>query len=85
MARPKADLDSLTVPKDTDNTSATSAATDAAGPKGYAHTLSLRLTTDQYRRLRRFVADQEDKTGKRATHQAIIEASLDEYLTKRSA
>jgi hypothetical protein len=85
MARPKADLDSLTVSKDAGDPRPAGAAPDTVAPKGYAHTLSLRLTADQYRRLRRYVADQEDKTGKRATHQAIIEAALDEYLTGRSA
>ncbi len=75
------DLDSLVVPKGSD--ALAPAAPPDGGSKGYAHTLSLRLTADQYRRLRRFVADQEDKTGKRATHQAIIETALDEYLTKR--
>jgi hypothetical protein len=85
MARPKADLDSLAVPKATDASTHVAAPSDAPAPKGYAHTLSLRLTADQYRRLRRYVADQEDKTGKRTTHQAIIETALDEYLTGRSA
>jgi hypothetical protein len=84
MARPKADLDSLTVPKDAGD-ARSGASGEGQGAKGYAHTLSLRLTSDQYRRLRRYVADQEDKTGKRATHQAIIETALDEYLTSRSA
>jgi hypothetical protein len=82
MARPKADLNSLTVPK---GDTGSSAAPPTSGAKGYAHTLSLRLTADQYRRLRRYVADQEEKTGKRATHQAIIEAALEDYLTGRSA
>lgn len=50
--------------------------------KAYAHTLSLRLTADQYRRLRRFVAAREDATGERATHQAIIETALAEYLSR---
>lgn len=80
MTRPKADLSSLTVPKDAGEPASPSSATLAA--KGYAHTLSLRLTAEQYRRLRRYVADQEDKTGKRVTHQAIIEVALDEHLTK---
>ena len=31
------------------------------------------MSIEQYRRLRRFVADQEEKTGKRITHQAFIE------------
>jgi hypothetical protein len=73
------DLDSLVVPKGGD--SPVPVAADAP-VKGYAHTLSLRLTAEQYRRLRRYVADQEDKTGKRITHQAVIEAALDEHLTK---
>jgi hypothetical protein len=75
------DLDALIVPKGTEATQSTTAPAEG-GAKGYAHTLSLRLTADQYRRLRRYVADQEEKTGKRATHQAIIETALDEYLTK---
>ena len=73
------DLDSLVVPKGGKSQPAPSV---EAGAKGYAHTLSLRLTAEQYRRLRRYVADQEDKTGKRITHQAIIEAALDEHLTR---
>jgi hypothetical protein len=48
--------------------------------KAYAHTLSLRLSAAQYRRLRRYVAAQEDQTGRRLTHQAIIEAALADYL-----
>jgi hypothetical protein len=77
------DLDALIVPKGAEPQPA--AAATEGGAKGYAHTLSLRLTADQYRRLRRYVADQEEKTGKRATHQAIIEAALDDYLTKAGA
>lgn len=48
--------------------------------KAYAHTLSLRLTAEQYRRLRRFVAAREDATGERMTHQGIIETALAAYL-----
>ena len=49
----------------------------------YAHTLSLRLTADQYRRLRRWVAAEEDHTGKRTTHQAVFEIALAEFMDKR--
>jgi hypothetical protein len=76
----KPDLDSLIVPKG-DEPMQAAAPTEGAG-KGYAHTLSLRLTAEQYRRLRRFVADQEEKTGRRITHQSFIEASIEERLTK---
>jgi hypothetical protein len=80
--RPKADLDSLTVPKD----NAPAPSREAVPPpKAYAHTLSLRLTADQYRRLRRYVAREEDETGRRTTQQAIIEAALEEYLAKHHA
>lgn len=75
------DLDSLVVPKGA-QPEASVASPETGLAKGYAHTLSLRLTADQYRRLRRFVADQEDKTSKRITHQGVIEVALDEYLTR---
>ncbi len=52
----------------------------APSVRGYAHTLSLRLTAEQYRRLRRYTAKVEDETGQRATHQSIIEAALTAYL-----
>jgi hypothetical protein len=74
------DLDAWIVPKGSEPTPA-AAATGAVG-KGYAHTLSLRLTAEQYRRLRRYVADQEEKTGRRITHQSFIEAAIEERLTK---
>jgi hypothetical protein len=78
------DLDALIVPKGSESVPIAPAAAES-GAKGYAHTLSLRMTAEQYRRLRRFVADQEERTGKRATHQAIIEAAMDEYLSKAGA
>jgi hypothetical protein len=42
----------------------------------YVHMLSLRLTEEQYRRLRRFVMNHEERTGQRTTHQAVLEAAL---------
>lgn len=54
------------------------------GLKNYAHTLSLRLTAEQYRRLRRYVARAEDEGQGRVTHQSVIEAALSEYLDKRA-
>lgn len=80
--RPKGELGDLVVPKDGEAPTRKPA---VPGAKAYAHTLSLRLTVDQYRRLRRYVADQEEKTGARITHQAIIETALDEYLTREGA
>lgn len=89
MPRPKADLDALAVPK---NASATGREGDGASSvglppepagKAYAHTLSLRLSAAQDRRLRRFVNVQDDQTGRRLTHQAIIERALAEYLDRQ--
>jgi hypothetical protein len=48
----------------------------------YVHTLSLRLTNEQYRRLRRFVTDYENRTERRLTHQAVLEAALVNYLNQ---
>jgi hypothetical protein len=81
MPRPKADLSELAVPKEGPEIPPATAPAGQA-TKGYAHTLSLRLTSDQYRRLRRFVAAEEDRTGRRLTHQAIIEAALSDYLDR---
>lgn len=55
----------------------------ATSPKNYAHTLSLRLTAEQYRRLRRYVARIEDEGHGRVTHQSVIETALGEYLDRQ--
>ena len=87
--RPKGSLDDLTVPKGGQVAAPVPAEPDRAQPpantsKAYAHTLSLRLTAEQYRRLRRFVAAREDATGERMTHQGIIEAALSAYLDREN-
>jgi hypothetical protein len=87
MARPKADLGSLAMPKEAPAAAAATPASTPAGqePSGYAHTLSLRMTAEEYRRLRRYVAAEEDRTGRRATHQAIIMAALAAFLDGEGA
>ena len=93
--RPKASLDDLTVPKSVDPAAAMPDSGPASAPfpaapsgtpglKNYAHTLSLRLTAEHYRRLRRYVARIEDEGHGRVTHQSVIEAALSEYLDKRA-
>ena len=77
------DLDALIVPKGGEEPNEPAAA--GAVARGYGHTLSYRMTAEQYRRLRRFVAEQEEKTGKRTTHQAIIEAAVEDWLTRAGA
>lgn len=54
------------------------------GRPAYVHTLSVRLTNHEYRRLRRFVAMQEDKLGRRLTHQAVLEAALYQFLERNN-
>ena len=66
------------MPKGTEPPSPTAAADNRA--KGDAHTLSLRQTSDGYRSLRRYVAEQQKKTGKRITHQSLIENLLLTFL-----
>lgn len=53
--------------------------------RAYVHTLSLRLTGEQYRQLRRFVTSHEDRTGQRITHQAVLEAALAEYISRHGS
>lgn len=84
MPRPKSDLDSLAVPKSAGPEETPAREAEGQERKAYAHTLSLRLSAEAYRRLRRFVVDQEERTGKRVTHQAVIEAALEDFLSKRA-
>jgi hypothetical protein len=58
------------------------AAVHSVDKRAYVHTLSLRLTGEQYRRLRRYVTAHEDRTGQRITHQAVLETALGEYLDR---
>ena len=85
--RPKGSLDDLTVPKVAEHAAPAPASTAPTGaaPKGYAHTLSLRLTAEQYRRLRMHVRHLEDEGQGRVTHQGIIEAALGEYLDRHGS
>jgi hypothetical protein len=51
-------------------------------PATYAHTLSLRLTGPDYRRLRRFAAAREERFGRRVTHQGVLETALRQFLER---
>ena len=85
--RPKASLDDLTVPKGAEPAPGRGDGPAAAGAtslKNYAHTLSLRLTAEQYRRLRRYVARVEEEGRGRLTHQSVIETALGEYLDRQA-
>lgn len=58
---------------------------DAAQKADYVHTLSLRITNLDYRRLRRFVAAQEETIGRRLTHQAVLETALSRFLAAQES
>ncbi len=77
MARPKGDLASLSVPK---GDALPAELHTAKKAKAYEHSLSLRLTAEDYRDLRRYTAEQEERTGNRLTHQALIEGLLLTFL-----
>lgn len=79
VRRPRDYPEALAVPKRQDEPSTPAAADDRAP---YGHTLSMRLPMDQYRRLRRWAAAEEERTGRRITHQAVFEAALAEFLDK---
>jgi len=79
VRRPRGYRDALAVPKRQDAPSSPAAADDRAP---YAHTLSMRLTMDQYRRLRRWAAAEEERTGRRITHQAVVGVAVAEFLEK---
>jgi hypothetical protein len=66
----------------TTSASSNSLALEGDEKRSYVHTLSLRLTSEDYRRLRRFVTAHEDRTDRRLTHQAVLEAALADYLDR---
>jgi len=78
----EADIATLVIPKD-DAPAPASTAGGGQPLKAYMHTISLRQTNADYRRLARFCADESDRTGQRVTKQTVIEAALARYLDER--
>jgi hypothetical protein len=78
----KADILTLVIPKD-DAPPAASAAAVGQPLKEYTHTVSLRQSNADYRRLARFCADESDRTGQRVTRQMVIETALARYFDER--
>jgi hypothetical protein len=75
----------LPLPKVPTTSAVTTDSLPGVDKRAYVHTLSLRLTSEQYRRLRRFVTTHENRTDQRITHQAVLEAALAEYLDRHRA
>jgi hypothetical protein len=78
----KPDLDDLTVPKGDD---APAGQPRSEAPAGETKTLSYRMSPEQYRRLRQYVRDVEAQTGKRITHQAVIDEAVEDFLKRKGA
>jgi hypothetical protein len=56
---------------------------EVSARKEYAHTLSLRLTAEEFRRLRLYIVRLEERTGQQASQQEILKTALAEYLTRK--
>jgi hypothetical protein len=53
-----------------------------AKANGKHHVTTVRLDDDEYRRLRKYIALHEARTGERLTHQNLFKDALFEHLTK---
>lgn len=76
------DLDALSVSKTTPTEAKPEPRASDIGTlaRNYAHTLTLRLTAADYQRLRNYVIQQEKRTGRRTSHQAVMELALHNFL-----
>lgn len=57
-------------------TAAAKAATATPAPNGEWHVTTIRLTGDEYRQLRKYIALHEARTGERLTHQSLFKSAL---------
>ena len=86
MAKPRADLDKLGIPK-----SAASAAVPFAkppperAPAGGPKSLTVKLEAADYWALRDYCTQRERETGQRVTHQEVMVMALHTLLGRRTA
>ena len=80
MAKPRPDLDKLSIPK-AKAAAAVPFATEAK-PGAGSKSLTVRLSHDDYWRLRDYCAQRERQTGKRVTHQDAMVMGLHCLLAK---
>jgi hypothetical protein len=81
MAKPKPDLDKLSIPK----AKAAAAIPFAAEAKPGSKSLTVRLSHDDYWRLRDYCAQRERQSGERMTHQDAMVMGLHCLLAKEAA
>ena len=87
MAKPRVDMDRLSIPK-----AAASAAVPFAGapspeptPLGSGKSLTVKLEATDYWALHDYCTQQERATGKRVTHQQVMVTALQALLGRRAA
>lgn len=79
MRRPKSDLDDLAMPKEE------APAAPARASRTYSRSLTVRLTEEDYGRLRRYTVSAPAGSSGRVTHQSVIEMALREWLDRHGA
>ena len=87
MAKPRASLDTLSIPKTTASAVVPFAEpvhTDPV-PAGAGKSLTVKLTSDDYWALRDFCTQRERTTGKRLTHQEAMVMALHCLLKEQKA
>jgi hypothetical protein len=87
MAKPRASLDTLSIPKTTASAVvpfAEPAHTDPV-PAGAGKSLTVKLTSEDYWALRDFCTQRERTTGKRLTHQEAMVMALHCLLKQQKA
>ena len=86
MAKPRADLDRLSIPKAAASAAVPFATLEAqaSAPTGSPKSLTVKLDADRYWALRDFCAKRERETGQRVTHQEAMVMALDKLLGRQT-
>ena len=84
MAKPRADLDKLSISKTTASAAVPFAAIRerTVAPAGGPKSLTVKLDAEDYWALRDFCAKRERETGQRVTHQEVMVTALHELLER---
>ena len=87
MAKPRASLDTLSIPKTTASAVVPFAEPvhTASVPAGVGKSLTVKLTSEDYWALRDFCTQRERTTGKRLTHQEAMVMALHCLLKQQKA
>jgi hypothetical protein len=87
MAKPRADMDRLSIPKDAASAAApfAGAASPELAPPGSGKSLTVKLEAADYWALRDYCTQQERATRQRVTHQQVMVTALRTLLGRRAA